>query len=242
MKRYALFFCAAAAALLAGCSFFPVVEGSGVLRTARHAETGFTRIAASQSFKVHVVPDAVYSVSITCDDNIVPFVVVRPNGADSLLISLAPGNSYFNVTLRAEVHMPTLRGLDLSGAAEADVAPGFSSSSGLDVTASGAGIARVGTLTCPTLSAELSWASSLTFSGMAARLTLRLSGASHADMLGCASTEADVSLSGASDAKVNVGTGVLTVNASGASTLYYEGSPSLRLNDLSGASRVVRIQ
>jgi hypothetical protein len=47
---------AAAAALLAGCNLFSLVQGSGNLAISTYAFTGFSTIAATQACRVHVVP------------------------------------------------------------------------------------------------------------------------------------------------------------------------------------------
>ena len=97
-------------------------------------------------------------------------------------------------------------------------------------------------VTCGDLSIDISGASRLTCTGSAAAVTLNVSGASHVDVLNCTGTRADVHLSGASEAWVDVGTRPIDLSASGASTLYYGGSPALTVRDLSGASRVVRVR
>jgi hypothetical protein len=239
MKRSLLALCAAVVALLVGCDFFPLVQGSGYLTTTSYAFSGFSTITATQACKVHVVPDTMYSVRVTCDDNIVPYLEVRRNGAGSVLIGLAQGNNYHGITFNAEVHMPVLVGLDLSGASEARAESGFSSTQPLEVTLSGASLVDIKGLTCGPVNADISGASSLTVSGTAGSETLFVSGASTANLLACAVTRTTVAVSGASQAWVNASE--ITVSASGASTLYYLGNPSIQTNNISGASLLVKV-
>jgi hypothetical protein len=91
------------------------------------------------------------------------------------------------------------------------------------------------------MSATVSGASTLSARGTARTETVNVSGASSADLTACPAASARVSLSGASDCSVSVGSGPLTLSASGASTLYYTGSPALLTLELSGTSRVVRV-
>ena len=239
MKRIAVL--VALAALLAGCMFFPMVEGSGILRTSAYPLAGFSKISADQVCRLHVVPDTVFSVTVTCDDNLRPYLEVRQNGFDSVEIGLRQGYSYRNVTFAADVHMPVLIGLDLSGASEARVEPGFSSSLPISLTASGASLIDITGLACGSITADLSGASSLSVTGAAVDMSVVASGASSANLQGCAAGGANVSLSGASICRVDVGTGLITIAASGASTLYYKGSPTFSVLNLSGASRVVKV-
>ena len=77
--------------------------------------------------------------------------------------------------------------------------------------------------------------------GSTAAETLVVSGASTADLTGCTATSGGAALSGASKAKMNVGAGSLSLSASGASVLYYTGSPQLYIQELSGGSSLVRV-
>ncbi len=240
MKRKALVLCAAAlaVALLAGCAFlFPTIAGSGYLTTSGYGYSGFTRLAASQAFRVHVIPDTVYSVQVTCDDNIVPYLVVVQDAPDSLRIELAQGYNYVGVTASAEVHMPLLTGLTLSGASQARVEPGISSYNPLTLALSGGSTADLLSLACGPVTADISGASTLTFAGAATSENLFVSGASTADLMSCLGTSAHVNISGASVARVNV-SGTIDVYASGASFLYYHGTAPL-VHDSSGGSQIV---
>jgi hypothetical protein len=239
MKRLILILSAAMVALLVGCDFFAVVQGSGHLTTSSYAFSGFSTIVASQTCRVHVVPDAAYSVGVTCDDNLLPYLMVRRNGNGSVMIGLAQGYTYHGITFTAEVHMPVLVGLDLSGASQARVEPEFSSTLALDVIVSGASDVGLRGLTCAALSADITGASTFALDGATGSEAVSVSGASTADLLGCAAASATVEVSGASEAWINAGQ--ITVSASGASTLYYLGTPSIQTNYLTGASRIVRV-
>lgn len=239
MRHLILVLCAAAVALMVGCDFFPLVQGSGYLTTSTYNFTDFSTIAATQACRVHVVPDTAYSVSVTSDDNLLPYLEVRRNGAGAVLIGLAQGNNYHGITFNAEVHMPVLVGLDLSGASEARVDSGFASTQPLDATLSGASLADIKGLSCTAVNADISGASSLSIGGTIASETLIVSGTSTANLLACAATRATVAVSGASEAWINAGQ--ISLSASGASTLYYAGNPLIQTNSLSGASQLVKV-
>lgn len=239
MKRFILVLCGAAVALLAGCDFFPLVQGSGYLTTSTYNFADFSTVTASQACRVHVVPDTAYSLRVTSDDNLVPYLEVWKNAAGSVQIGLAEGNNYHGITFNAEVHMPVLVGLDLSGASEARVDSGFTSAQPLDVTLSGASLVTLNGLSCSAVNADLSGASTLSISGSTTSETVVVSGASTANLLGCAAARATVAVSGASEAWINASQ--ISLSASGASKLYYLGNPSIQTNNLSGASVLVKV-
>jgi hypothetical protein len=228
--------------LLAGCSLLLPIKGSGTLSRSLYPAAGFSGVQASQSFQVRIVPDPVYSVSITCDDNIQRYLIVEHDGRGTLHLSLAQGYNYTGVTLIAEVHMPAVTAIDASGASTVNIDSGSVCTQPLSLVLSGASTCQLPHVTCGDLSIDISGASQLTCTGSAAAITLNVSGASHADVLNCTGTRASVTLSGASEAWVDVGTHPIELSASGASTLYYGGSPALTVRDLSGASRVVKVR
>ncbi len=248
-------------AFAAGCSLYPPIDGSGFPKTTSYDSTGFVNLEVDHSFKVRIVPDTTFSVSVTCDDNIVPYLVVEL-GTDTLKLGLQRGYNYRQVILAAEVHMPALTGLSMSGASEARIEAGFISSQPLNVTLSGASTAEFADVGCgafttsvsgastftatsiasSSFTATVSGASTVTASGSTNAESLKVSGASKTHLQGLAATQANVQLSGASESWVNVGSGQITLTATGGSSLYYVGSPTFVINELSGGSEIHKLE
>ena len=246
-----------AATVLAGCELFGGIEGSGYVVSTDFAFTDFTRVSADHGFKLTIVPDAEYSVTVMCDDNIVSYLDVLQR-EDGIEIGLKNWNSYYNVTLNAEVHMPAMSVLTLSGGSGARVQTGFVSTSDLDVVASGGSTAEISGLTCgrfhvdgsggsvltvsaleaSSLEGILSGGSDLTAAGVTGAESVNASGGSQAHLLGMAATGATMVLSGGSEAWVDVGGGMITLTASGGSMLYYTGAPTFTIVELSGGSGI----
>jgi hypothetical protein len=241
MKRYVLFLGTAAAFALAGCQMLCPVWGSGNPVTTRFDLGTFSRIEASQACRIHVLPGSTASLEVVCDDNLLEYLVVERTSTDTVSVGLKPNAWYLGITFTAEVRMPSVTALDLSGASEADVDPGFSSTQPLSLKLSGASRTRLDSLACGALTADLSGASILTLSGTADSEYVVISGASEAHLFECAAGSASANLSGASRCWLDVGSGSLEVTASGASTLYYRGPAALGRVDLSGTSRLVRM-
>jgi hypothetical protein len=260
MRRSAFILIGLILVALAGCGFFPFIEGSGFLVHTDYAFTDFVKITADHAFNVSIVPDSVFSVTVTCDDNIVTYLNVYQQD-DRINFGLSGMNNYSSVTLNAEVHMPGVTSLELSGASDARIQSGFSSTLPVAVIASGAstvdvlGLASgplsvemsggsqmtVSSLTATSLTAELSGGSSLSAAGSASSESITASGGSSAYLLNLLSDAAGVELSGGSEAWINAGSGLITLRASGGSVLYYTGTPLFNLVELSGGSEIRRV-
>jgi hypothetical protein len=237
------------AGLLAGCT---IVRGSGVLRTEEYDFSDFTKVEVGGSFEVEIVQSDRFSVSIIADDNLFEYIQVSQQGS-TLKIRVQPAVVFLSATYRVEITMPELLGLELSGATRGAIT-GFESGEDLDIRVSGAssleldgivagdmafdisGASRVtGEITAGDVEYDISGASTVRLQGAAGDMKLDLSGASNAELDGLPVSDADVNLSGASRAAVNVD-GILNIDLSGASKLVYVGNPTIGDVDISGAS------
>jgi hypothetical protein len=224
--------------LMTGCIApgveFVRVAASGNPVTLSQDYTGFTKVAAGSAFQVAINQSEDYSVDIIIDDNLRQYLEVGVQG-DTLRIYLRPGVIFSTrpQEIRAEIAMPALEGLDLSGASRGNVS-GFESNDPLRVILSGASALQA-SLSTGDVTLEASGASRAKMQGSGDALDLEASGASFADLSEFTVTDADVQLSGASQAQVNMD-GTLNADLSGASKLTYDGDVHLGTMDTSGAS------
>ncbi len=224
--------------LLAGCTITgsDVVTGSGRTTTKDYDLSGFTKVNVGSAFQTQITRGEKYAVSVTVDDNIVEYLDVRVDGG-TLNIGLKPRISlgFRNTTLRAQVTMPTLDGLDLSGATRTQLS-GFTNTERLDVEISGASQLR-GDISSGEMRLRASGASTGELTGATGALNAEASGASTVRFDNLTSKDTTVRASGASNITVNA-SGKLTGDASGASTVRYVGNPASVQVDTSGASSV----
>ena len=227
-----------AAMLLAGCTIDSgqTLVGSGNKVTVEKDLSGFSKIDASSAFQVGVTRSEDYSVIITVDEKVEPYLDVAVQG-DTLRIAVRPGLTLGvgSFPLQAKVTMPRLTGLELSGASRATVG-GFKSGERLDARISGASQLE-GDIEAGDVRFDVSGASRVTLSGGGQKMALAASGASQANLASFPVSEAAVELSGASKATVNV-SGRLDADVSGASTLRYAGNPTMGSVKSSGASTI----
>lgn len=204
------------AAMLPGCiwKLGAEVVGSGK-RVVEARDVGkFSRIDASGATKVFYKRGEGHEVRFEIDDNLAEFVRLKVKG-DTLEISVdRPYSS--EEGLIVHLSAPTLEGIDLSGASTIDLQ----------------------TIEADRLEVELSGASEAQASGgKIGTFVADISGASHLDFGDVKTTDAEIDASGASEALVQV-SGTLIADASGASSIRYEGKPEKIEADSSGASRI----
>lgn len=236
--KYLVFFLVTSVILAAGISGCGleerIIAGSGNIVTQEEDFTDFNRVEASHSFKLDIQQGDSYEVTIRIDDNLLDNLEVT-NQNNTLKIGLVRNIVVSNATMEADITMPELVDIGLSGASEADIntfvidedfRAGLSGSSFLS-----------GNLEAQDARFNLSGSSDVRLEGSGNGLDIDASGSSNLELAEFVVEDATVSLSGSSEATVNVN-GSLNVNASGASNVYYLGNPSMGNIDTSGASSV----
>jgi hypothetical protein len=237
MRKFKFFILFIALAMLFGCAQIPIT-GSGNLVTQEEPIIGFDKVDISHSFEVDISQGESFSVIIRIDDNLVEHLQVVKEGS-SLKIGLDPNRNYTasKATMTAEVTMPELTGLDLSGASHATIS-GFKSTNDFSVDLSGAS-SLVGDIEAAKTSFDLSGGSDANLSGSGQKTTIDAAGSSQIDLSNFLVADVMVNASGGSTATVNT-SGRLNADASGASQVYYLGDPILGEIDSSGSSSVER--
>ncbi len=240
--------------LFTGCGgVTQAIIGSGNLITQEMDFTDFTKLEISHVFQAKVTRSDSFFISITVDDNLLEYVVVRKSG-NTLRIYLKAGYAYIGTTKMVEITMPKIDKLSLSGASQGDVS-GFRSSDRLDFEVSGASSLNIDDLRAGDTGFEISGAShvsggieisegrfnvsgasSIDLEGFASDISIEVSGASQANLANFPVSNATVSISGASVVTVNA-SGTVEGNVSGASRLIYLDDPALTI-EMSGDSTV----
>jgi hypothetical protein len=240
-----------AAVPLAGCVRVDIGDEGGATVTKTYDFTGFTGVEVGHAFRVDITQSENYSITITINEKIADRLTVTRSG-DTLKIGFKEILFNLHSRPRATITLPDLRFLDLSGAVEGNV-KGLQSSHDLDFHISGAssldtdmeagyfsaeisGASQLsGYLKATGSDIELSGASHINLTGSGGDIRLKASGASTADLDNYAVADADVELSGAGTASMEIN-GKLNTDLSGASRLTYGGQPTLGRIDISGGS------
>jgi hypothetical protein len=239
MRLYTFLAVLMVATLLTGCTFANGIAGSGKTVTLEKEITGFSKVAIGSAFTADVTRGDTFSVVITIDDNLEKYLKVVKEG-DTLKVNLEMGAGFSlrgNTVLKAKITLPELTGVTASGASTVTVT-GFKSAKELAVDVSGASTLQ-GDVSSGDARIVVSGASTLTLQGAGRNLDLKVSGASKVHLEGFTVADAGADVSGASTATVNA-QGKLDATASGASKLFYTGSPTLGRINSTGASAVER--
>ncbi len=224
-----------AAVLIVGCAQI-TINGSGNVISQEESISDFDSIDISHSFSVDITQGEDFSVVIHIDDNLVEYLDVVKQGS-TLMIRFEQGRSYniFDATMEAEIIMPDLVDIDLSGDSEARLS-GFASAKPLIADISGNSRLN-GDIQAGNVRLDASGNSSVTLSGTGEGISVDASGSSVVDLADFLGVNGDVGASGASTVTVNL-SGRLDADASGSSDVYYLGNPDLGSIDTSGSSSV----
>ncbi len=189
-------------ALLVGCTpTRDVITGSGKVVTQEEAISGFDRVEVSRAFRADISQGETFGVIIRIDDNLLEYLEVVKEG-DTLKIGLKTNQRVKDGTFEAEVTLPELTGLKLSGASQATT-EGFKSANALNVDFSGASHLR-GDIEAGDARLDISGGGQVALSGSADDLTVSASG-EHVDLADLIVDNANIKANEASKVTVNTG-------------------------------------
>jgi hypothetical protein len=236
-----------------GCK---VVTGSGETITLEMDYEDFERIEVSYAFDVDIERADTYKVHIIIDETLLEYLHVDKSGG-TIYIGLKSGNTNMDQTRKAEITLPRLQRLELSGASDG-IVRGFSGSDDMDFELSGASSLEVVDLKAGNIDVDISGASEfngnieiregefdlsgasiLELTGSASDTSLEASGASDVRLAEFTTVNANIELSGASDAEIIVNQR-LEIDLSGASELIYHGNPKVGSINVSGGSTIMQ--
>lgn len=223
--------------VIAGAIFFVILSSPGNQRTQTYSYSDFSNLDVGSAFHVNVTQSDTFSVTVTAGERIFDRISVTKTG-DTLKIEVNPGIFFGTLNARADITMPTLNSITLSGATSGTL-EGLTTQNTFTADISGASSLEAANLQTGDLNIMLEGASRFVAEGNGNNLDATVSGASNMDLENFQVNDADVTISGASHAVVSP-TGTLDVDASGASSLQYTGNPNLGDINTSGASTVNR--
>jgi predicted nucleic acid-binding Zn ribbon protein len=203
--------------LLGGGHLFGEVVGSGNIITKEEQFSDFTEVDVGSGFTVEISESSSYDVIITADDNVMEYIEVSGSG-DTLKVGVRWGISFRSVTLKIRITMPEINKIELSGGVQGKIEDFISTNQ---------------------LSIDLSGGSQLTGQGSAGDLIIDGSGGSQLHFGSYSVENANIELSGGSQATINLD-GTLNADLSGGSQLYYYGNPTLEEIETSSGSQITK--
>ena len=234
-----------------GCKKIVGIKGNGNVLTVERFVSDFDKISVGSAFDVVLVQDSIASLTIESDENLLDIIESTVvNGK----LKIYTSNPILKATkLNATIHFIDINLLDFSGAVDAVILDTLKTDD-IEIEISGATEIELALISdnadfeisgsshmdidlqTDMLSLDLSGASNIYISGETEDADYSISGASKYTGFGFVVNYMDITISGASQAFVNV-IDTLVVDASGTSEVIYQGDPELFLN-LTGASTV----
>lgn len=220
----------AAAVLLAACND-DCIEGNGVAATEKRDLDAFSQIDVGGSYKLVLRQDPVQSLTISADENTLPYIRTEVSGGRLRIFSDK------NICDRVEVAIgiKELTRIDASGAVDIEMLNRFVTNE-FDLDVSGAVEARLD-LEAKNIHTELSGAGEILYRGNAESHRVTISGAGKLNADELLVNNYDIDVSGAADCSVHV-LKELHVDATGASSIVYKGNPEVVDQQVSGAGSV----
>lgn len=212
------------------------VSGSGNLVSREITLVEFDRVEAGMNFDLNIRQGTTPRVILTSDDNFIDFIQVEQVDKN-LRFGFIPGYAYDTrgITLRAEVFMPELTGLDLEGSSHANL-DGYQSMGILEARLTGAS-ALTGDVQVKSAILNAYGSSFIHLTGSGTNLTLETCGANLVDLGAFAAEEATIEISCNSRANVDV-SDQLQIKASQYAQLIYDGNPTITAFDVNESASV----
>jgi hypothetical protein len=219
--------------VLSGCTRVgSSMNGSGKIVDDDLKVEGFSSLNIKGPFEVEVIQSKDFKVTLSIDENMLSRVKVTLE-RKTLNLSIEAPATFFPTSLKLKVEMPALIALTLSGEASATV-NGFKDVNTFTVFLSGKSILNCGVETSD-FELNVSGTSEAIFKGKAHASIVDVRGASKLDMTEFESTSAQVKMTEASEATMNV-IGMIDITLAQASKFYYVGNPIFHNTDVSGGS------
>jgi hypothetical protein len=226
--------------VFSSCRYFggERVFGDGNITSKQLSIGSFNAVDVSGAIKLHVKQDANNGVRVEVDQNLHEFIDIYTDG-DVLVVHSKQG---YNLKPSGDIILfvsaPYYRQIEVSGACNIIGEGVLSGSQELTVKASGASSVDLA-LDLPAFTSDLSGSSDIALRGKVGKLRIEGSGASNIKAFDLVSEDAELDLSGSSDANLSANRS-LKVEASGASTINYKGN-AVVTQQVSGAGSVKRV-
>lgn len=219
MKKIAVIICLISLSFATACHgihFGKGIAGSGVRKTEKRVVSDFKEIQIGGAYELEVVAQQeTQGIEIEGDDNILPLIKTEVRNGTLYVESDRP----FNVkkAIRVKISAMDIRGLDISGACNAEVK----------------------NIKADRFELNVSGASDINIQGETTSLKIDSNGVSKINAEKLTARSVNVSTSGTGTTRVYA-TEEITADASGASSITYSGDPKVVNKKDSGASSITK--
>lgn len=210
------------------------IEGNGIQRTEQRSNEGFNEIASDGDYEVHITPGSTYSVQVTAESNLLPYISTHVD-RNKLKIRTT-GLHSLRETLPIEIYIttPSLKGVSVSGSGFIETGSFLSDDFYANVSGSGDIHIKVN---CNKIDTNISGSGSVSISGQTDHTRFVVSGSGKIKSYNLVQNDCDATISGSGDMFVNV-SGSIDAHISGSGKVYYINHPAIHTS-ISGSGGVV---
>lgn len=210
------------------------IEGNGIVRTEMRDAEGFNEIASSGDFVVTVMPGNSYSVEITAESNLLPYISTNVDGKTLKIRTTGIHSLRQSEQIEIFITTPALKGLALSGSGL--IKTGSFISDDFRITLSGSGDIDT-QISTETLKANVSGSGNIFVEGDTFDSEFVISGSGKIKSYDLEQDICNAVISGSGDMYVNVSKS-LDARISGSGRINYINYPVVYSN-VSGSGKVV---
>jgi hypothetical protein len=214
----------------------PLLKGTGPLITETRQATGFHALEVSTSGQTEVHTDSVFSVVVTCEESIMPYLKTE---VENGVLKIFFNRPVWNVDgLHIRVGAPAWDGFDLSGNIHLN-APDAMAGQNLSLDISGSGQMNIANASFQNAKIDISGSGNVTIAGQGNQLNAEVSGSGDVNALGFPVKTATVDISGSGSINLNVSE-TLNAEVSGSGSVGYQGNPKVT-SEVSGFGKVHKL-
>lgn len=211
-------------------------KAAGDLMTQQFDETDFQGLELNVNAEAEVRIDSVFSVEITCEESVMPYV--RASVIGGILKIDFSRNVYDVDDMKIVVSAPSWNYFELNGSGEVYVVDPIEGDL-LRMDVSGSGNIRVNDATFSTANLWISGSGNLDLSGSGNNLRCHVSGSGDVDARDFPVETADLEVSGSGNIQVQVSE-QLDADISGSGDIRYQGNPQINAH-ISGSGKLRRL-
>lgn len=210
------------------------IEGNGIVRTETRNAEGFNEIASSGDFIVSVTPGSSYSVEITAESNLLPYISTNVDGKTLKIRTTGIHSLRQSEPIEIFITTPSLSGLSLSGSGMIESGSFMSTDFNLSVSGSGDIKTKIST---DKVKADVSGSGTIFIEGDAINSNFVISGSGKIKTYNLLQKQCQAVISGSGDMYVNASQ-LIDARISGSGRVYFINHPAIHTS-ISGSGDVV---
>jgi hypothetical protein len=210
------------------------IDGNGISRTETRNAEGFDEITSNGDFTITVMPGNSYSVEITAESNLLPYITTNVDGRTLKIRTTGIHSLRQNEPIEIFITTPVLNGLSLSGSGLIET--GNFRSTDFDLSVSGSGDIKT-KISSDKIKANVSGSGTILIEGDAASTNFVISGSGKIKTYNLLQDHCQAAISGSGDMYVNASQ-LIDARISGSGRVYFISHPVIRTS-ISGSGDVV---